>query len=82
MGLLLKIILFGLVFYFIIKTVGGFVFRLLGGTPQQSQQNQQRQAYQRKKEGEINIDYMPKNQKGRSGRSSKDGDYIDYEEVK
>lgn len=55
------------------------MFRFLGGKPPQ---NQQRQAYQRKKEGEINIDQMPKNQKGRSGRGSKDGDYIDYEEVK
>jgi hypothetical protein len=81
MGLLLKFILFGLVFYYIIKTVGGFVFRMLGGQkPQQTQQRQNQQARQR--EGEINIDYMPNKNKGRRGKATKDGDYIDYEEVK
>jgi hypothetical protein len=81
MGLLLKFILFGLVFYYIIKTVGGFVFRMLGG--QKPQQTQQRQNHQgRQREGEINIDYMPNKSKGRRGKTARDGDYIDYEEVK
>lgn len=79
MGILLKLLLFGLVFYYIIKTIGSFMFRFLGGQPPQ---NQQRQAYQRKKEGEINIDHTPKNQGRRSGRGARDGDYIDYEEIK
>lgn len=79
MGLLLKVILFGLVLYYLLKTIGGFVYRLLGGQPHQ---NQYKQTNQQKKEGEINIDYIPKNEKGRSTKNSKDGEYIDYEEVK
>lgn len=79
MGLLLKVILFGLVFYYIIKTIGSFVFRFLGG---QATQNQQRQANQHRKEGEINVDHMPQSHKGNSGSRPKDGDYIDYEEIK
>jgi len=79
MGVLLKVVLFGLVIYYIFKTVGSFVFRFLGG---QAQQNHQRQTTQQKREGEINIDHMPKNQKGRTTPGSKDDDYIDYEEVK
>ena len=81
MGLLLKFILFGLVFYYILKTIGSFVFRILGGQkPPQTQQQQNYQARQR--EGEINIDYVPDKKKGRRGKASRDGDYIDYEEVK
>lgn len=81
MGLLLKFILFGLVFYYIIKTVGGFVFRILGGQrPPQTQQRHSQQTRQR--EGEINIDYVPDKNKGRRGKAARDGDYIDYEEVK
>ena len=83
MGILLKVVLFGLVFYYILKTVGGFIFRLLGGqSPQQQQRYRQAQQQQQKREGDINIDYMPKNKRGKTKNGSKDGDYIDYEEVK
>lgn len=81
MGILLKVILFGLVFYYIFKTIGGFVFRLLGGQPPQQAQRH-RQAQQQKREGEINIDHAPKDQRRGVNRESKEGDYIDYEEVK
>lgn len=81
MGLLLKFVLFGLVIYYVLRTVGSFVFRLLGGqSPQQQQRYRQAQQQGHKKEGEINVEYMPENQKKRRG--TKDGDYIDYEEVK
>ena len=79
MGLLLKVVLFGLVFYYIVKTIGSFVFRILGG---QARQNQRQQTATHKREGEINIEYMPENQKGRSSSGKKGGDYIDFEEVK
>ena len=80
MGVLLKLILFGIVIYYIVRTIGGFVYRVLGGT---TANNQQRQANQHRREGEINIDYIPKDQqKGSKRRSSGEGDYIDYEEVK
>lgn len=79
MGLLLKFVLFGLIFYYIVKTIGGFVYRILGG---QARQKQQQQAKAHKREGEINIEYIPNDQKGRGSTGRKGGDYIDYEEVK
>jgi len=78
MGLLLKFVLFGLVFYYIFKTIGGFVFRILGGQARQKQQ----QAKGHKREGEINIEYIPNDKKGRGSSGQKGGEYIDYEEVK
>ena len=79
MGILLKVLLFGLVFYYLLKTVGGFVFRLMGGQPPQ---RQQRSPQQQRREGDINIDYAPKNRQKKSRTGPKEGDYIDYEEVK
>ena len=80
MGLLLKVILFGLVIYYLIRTIGGFVFRILGGS---ASNHQQRQTDQHRQEGDVNIDYIPDDQNSGSGRTSaRDGDYIDYEEVK
>ena len=78
MGILLKVVLFGLVIYYIVKTIGSFVFRILGGQPQQ----QPRQAQPNKRKGEINIDYMPTDKKRKSSAGSKEGDYIDYEDIK
>jgi hypothetical protein len=80
MGFLLKMILFGLVIYYVFRTVGGFIFKLLGG---QARQDQPTPRSKYKREGEINIDYMPENHKRRtSSQGKKGGDYIDYEEVK
>ena len=78
MGVLLKIVLFGLVIYYIIKTIGSFVFKILGGQPQQPPS----QSAQHRREGEINIDHMPKDNRPKNRPGSKDGEYIDYEEVK
>ena len=80
MGILLKFVLFGLAAYYIFKTIGNFIFRFLGG---QAQQQQQRQTTtQQKRKGEVNIDYVPENQKGKPKSGPKGGEYIDYEEVK
>jgi hypothetical protein len=43
--------------------------------------NNQEPARPRKKEGTIDVDYIPKNQK-KPGNSSSKGEYVDYEEVK
>ncbi len=81
MGVLLKVILFGLVFYYILRTVGGFVLRLLGG--QQQPPTHQRHHANTRREGDVHIDYVPDKDKKRGSRSSrKEGDYIDYEELK
>ena len=78
MGVLLKFILFGLVFYYIAKTIGSFIYRILGGQPQQ----QPRQTAQNRREGEINVDSKPKEKTRNFSTGSKEGDYIDYEDVK
>ena len=79
MGLLFKIILFGLVIYYIFKTIGGFVYRILGGQPQRQAP---RQSTQYRREGEINVESAPEDKNQKKGSGSKEGDYIDYEEVK
>ncbi|MBO9701501.1 MAG: DUF4834 family protein [Sporocytophaga sp.] len=43
--------------------------------------NNQEPIRPRKKEGTIDIDYIPNNQK-KSGKSPSEGEYVDYEEVK
>ncbi len=78
MGVLLKFILFGLVFYYIAKTIGSFIYRILGGQPQQ----QPHRTAQNRREGDINIDSKPKDKTRKYHAGSKEGDYIDYEEVK
>lgn len=80
MGLLIKFLLFGLVIYYVLRTVGGFVARLMGGGQPPQQQNQH--AQETRREGDINIDYIPKEKNGGSSGGTRQGDYIDYEEVK
>lgn len=77
MGALLRIILYGLIIYYLAKTIGNFVMRLFGVQQQHQQYKNDTPA---QKEGEIHIDYVPKN-KGNKEQQAKDGDYIDYEEV-
>ena len=82
MAVLFKILLFGFVFFWLLAKVGGFFTRLFikkqfqkfaGQTYTNGQQTSSR------REGDINVDYVPKSKKN---SSSSDGDYIDFEEVK
>jgi hypothetical protein len=77
MGLLLKAFLFGLVIYYIFKSIGLVMARIMGAGPKPPDTH-----FQSRREGDINVDYRP----GRDGSSRQnkktDGDYIDYEEVK
>jgi hypothetical protein len=77
MGVLLKFILFAVVFIYLVRKVGGLVYRLMGGKP--PQQNPQQQY---RKQGDINVDYSPKGKKDKFGNDFKGGEYVDYEEVK
>jgi hypothetical protein len=80
MGLLFKLILFGIVIYYIVKTIGGFIFKILGVQPRRQAPQQ---TAQQRREGEIKIEYAPKDKKTqKKNAGSKGGDYIDYEEVK
>lgn len=79
MGVLLKVVLFGLVIYYVFKTIGNVVFRILGIQPKQQAP---RQSTQQRKSGEINVEYSPKGKQKKGSGGPKDGEYIDYEEVK
>ena len=81
MGLLLKFILFAIVFYYIFRTIGGIVFRLMGG--QRTRQAAAHSQYQqRRRDGEVHVETTSQRKRGRSNINSDDGDYIDFEEVK
>ncbi len=81
MGFLLKFILFALVFYYLLKTIGHILVRVVSSGRQGPSRSR---GFDERKEGEIKIDYAPG--KGKNKHSShigdKEGDYIDYEEVK
>lgn len=78
MGFLLKAFLFGLVVYYIIKSIGLVMARMMGGQgPRQTDiRNNSR------REGEINIDYHPGKDNSHRSHKKSDGEYIDYEEIK
>jgi hypothetical protein len=69
----MKQILFLALAIYLISKLSGFFFRA-GAASQQNKNSQQR-----KREGNINVDSIPK--KERKGEI-KGGDYVDYEEVK
>lgn len=65
-----------------VAPVRRFLFWLIVGkqlTKEQKRYNQQTQKSQTKREGEINVDYVPNSNKK---DDFKGGQYIDYEEVK
>ena len=64
-----------------VPPVRRFLFWLIVGrqlTKEQKRYNKQ-QERQQKKEGDINVDYVPKDAKGKGYQG---GQYVDYEEVK
>ncbi len=85
---MLKIILILLVIFFVFPRLlkwafKGFVVSQFNKAQQDFQQ-QQRAQYSpnnRKREGEIDVDYVP-TKKGKSTENFNGGEYIDYEEVK
>lgn len=65
-----------------VPPVRRFLFWLVVGrqlTKEQKRQNRQREKHQRKQEGEINVDFVPRDSKGKGFEG---GQYVDYEEVK
>ena len=78
MGPLLKIVLFFLVFFWVLRAVSRLMF---GGLFRQSQQaGNTYQQQDRSKNGQVYEDRP--HRKERSTRDFKGGEYIDYEEVK
>lgn len=73
-----KLLIFLFIFFFIIKKVGGFVFRTLFGA---AAQQQQRTQTRKPTDGNVHIDYAPKKDK-KVTKNFNGGDYVDFEEVK
>lgn len=88
--MILKFILIFFLFFWLVFKLGGFFVRLfLGKVANEARQNHgsqyqyQQQRQQQPKDGNVNIDYMPKDAKGKKSNKTnfKGGDYVDYEEV-
>lgn len=75
---LLIVVLLGYVFF---KGLG-FIVRLIVGGSSMNQfgGQQQREQGQRPKNGNVNVDYVPKDESKEPGKL-KGGEYVDFEEV-
>lgn len=82
----MKFIIISLLLFFIIYKLIGFVFRiLLGSNVQNRQQRYQSHARHNNKkpfDGNVNVDYIPRDKKARPNSNFNGGEYVDYEEVK
>jgi len=82
MGTLLKFILFTVIFFWLFSRVANFFVRMFVGNQAGSRsQFDKQEPPHRTKKGDINIDYMP-NLGKQKGKKGKEGEYIDFEEVK
>lgn len=81
---LLRIILLLIIIYYVLKLIGRLIFpyvftRKINKNEQQRQKSWDDFLFRKKyEEGNVTVDYNSKNKKSRN----KDGEYIDYEEVK
>ncbi|MCX2744441.1 DUF4834 family protein [Mangrovivirga sp. M17] len=88
MGIVLKFLLIAFVIFYIFSKLFGFLFRVLLGRAATQYKNQQQQqgyknANRQRRDGELNVDYVPVKEKPkRKSTGSADGEYIDFEEVK
>ncbi len=74
--MLLKIILFAVVAYFVIKKISSLIAIVMGHNPRA---NKRTPPPMRK--GDINIEYTPDKNKKSPAKDFKGGEYIDYEEI-
>lgn len=90
---MLKFILFTILFIYVAYKVSGFVLKifdtLLGRTGdvdsrrRNSGPEYRRQKYRQPTNGNVNIDYIPEDdKKARESKNFKGGEYVDYEEIK
>ena len=80
---MIKFILVAFLLSYVFIKVTGFLFRMLGGSHSSTRArgfSQQRYERTAPKDGNLNIDYVPKRDKKNSGKF-KGGEYVDYEEV-
>ncbi|NMM49644.1 DUF4834 family protein [Marinigracilibium pacificum] len=86
MGIVLKFLIIAFVIFYIFSKLFGFLFRVLIGRAA-TQYKEQQQTYQRaanpRKEGELNVDFVPvENKTNRAKNRPSSDEYIDFEEVK
>lgn len=79
----LKIILFIVIFYYVFFLIIRYLFpyilkRHIKKTQERFYGKQQEQQKHNRKEGDVNIDYVPEDKKKKNGDI---GEYVDYEEV-
>jgi len=74
---MVRFLLFAVVFYYLFKFLSKIFGVFLVKKAQQQYSNQSSNQYQNRKEGEINIKSVPKDDK----KHVKGGDYVDFEEV-
>lgn len=86
---MIKFLIITFLVCYLIYKLGGFLLRTffisLGNKMQDSQSFQQsRTAYQHRRttNGNVDIDYIPKNGKSKKVQDFKGGEYVDYEEVR
>ena len=78
MGLLRTIVLI-IVFYYVFRFVARYVFPFVFKSyVNKMQRDMNKQQQSRKKEGEISIEYDPRDKKKSNGHV---GEYVDFEEV-
>lgn len=78
---MLRLLAFIVIIFLVFRTIG-YVIRLLAGGVTGRTGQEFREDYNRKKRasnGNIHIDYVPKEDKKKSG--FKGGEYVDYEDV-
>lgn len=81
-----KILLILFILFYLFTKVGGYILKSVLGKMFSQHVNNGKTQYQRDSQykqpvdGNVRIDHIPNEQKSSSG--SKDGDYVDYEEVK
>lgn len=82
----MKFIIISILLFFVIFKLINFTFRLLFGSKMTNQQQRyqgfSRRKSQRPSDGNVNVDYIPKDKKAHRSSNFNGGDYVDYEEVK
>lgn len=88
---MLKFLIILVLIIYLLYRVGGFLFRLffLNASEYQQQQQQQRRTgsydhhsdKRKAPDSNLNIDYVPRDSKGKKIDGYKGGEYVDYEEV-
>ncbi|UII27827.1 DUF4834 family protein [Fulvivirga maritima] len=88
MGFLKTVIIACLIIYLINKVFGMIIKFLAGGSTANQRSGNGNRSYNHtqsanyRQNGDVNIDYVPKNNSHKDVNDFKGGEYVDYEEVK